>query len=109
MEHESAPGRARAVVKGEVTTHLPCERPADEETEPTADLGRSLVANEWLKEPCATRFGDARTRILDRDLETVFVLDADNDAATLPRIHQGVVDQVVQNAQRAPLITLRDG
>ena len=46
--------------------------------------------------------------VLNSDLKTVHVLDTQHHAARITRIHQRVIDQVVQNAQRSVLVTLSD-
>src|SRR5580700_8553987 len=108
MQDEPAASSVRAIVKREVATHLAREGSTDEETQATASLGRPVVTREGFEQVRTALFRDTGTRVLDSDLKTVGVLDTQHHAARLARIHQCVIDQVVQNAQRSLLVALSD-
>ncbi len=56
----------------------------------------------------AALFRNTGTRVLDSDLKTVHVLDTQHHAARIARVHQRVIDQVVQNPKRSLLVALSD-
>jgi hypothetical protein len=108
MQDEAAADSVCAIVKGEVATHLARECPTDKETQPAAGLCRRVVTREGFEEVHAALFRDTGTGVLDSDLKTVHVLDTQHHAARVARVHQRVIDQVVQNAQRSLLVSLSD-
>ncbi len=108
MQDEPAANGVGAIIQREVAAHLAREGSTDKETQPTPNLCGPVVTGEGFEEVRAALFGDAITRVLDSDLKSVLVLDTQHHTARVARVHQRVIDQVVQNAQRSILVTLSD-
>jgi Anion-transporting ATPase len=99
--NEAAPSVAAARTESHVATHLAGERTAEVEAEASADVRGCLVARERFEKMFAELVGHSGTGVLNGHLRAVFTVDANNHLPFLTRMQQGVVDEIVEDAERA--------